>query len=278
MRAWRYGDPRQPRAITWKDVAPILPIAQEWLRRNPPPSDVLARLFEHVLSPAATYAFSVNPDPVWLRGKRLSDARLKLGDEMAWWRSPESAFNSHTYGQPQQRGSKRTRNAVTDAPTPEYVLRVLLATEVFVTERQWGVGRVPELSRAVMVIRCRRLRGRKRWNKKKQREEQRVHHVSHLARKLLAQVISESVGVYLLSTAPKVIEHTHELRQAVAARINQKGTWGGPRKTKAQLESAAAIKRKLLTQPTELVANTTQVADDVFSRWLRERYPSNDTR
>ena len=33
---------------------------------------------------------------------------------------------------------------------------MLLAVEVFVVERQWGVGRVPELSRAVMLLAMRR--------------------------------------------------------------------------------------------------------------------------
>src|SRR5262249_26918194 len=129
-----------------------------------------------------------------------------------------SAYSGHLHGQPQR--EKRTLPA-----PPWFVLRVILAVEVFVTERRWGVGRLPELSRAVMLLAIRR------------RKPNTTEPPSHLARKLLSQLIAESVGVFLLTTAPQVIEQTQELREAVRSRVNKKGTWGGPRKTKAQLEA-----------------------------------------
>ena len=143
MRAWRHGDPRQPRSITWKDIEAILPLVQEYLRQNPPPADVLDRLYERVLSPSADFDMS-NMEPHWTRtmlpGRSgLQEAKRKLRVLMAWWRSPESARNAHHHGEP-QREAQATRNASTEPLPPWYVLRVLLAVEVFTTERQWGVG------------------------------------------------------------------------------------------------------------------------------------------
>ena len=65
---------------------------------------------------------------------------------------------------------------------------------------------------------------------------------SHLARKLLAQLIAESIGVYLLKTAPLVIAQMRELHAAVEARVNTGN--GGPRRTKAQKERMERERRE----------------------------------
>jgi hypothetical protein len=261
-RAWRHGDPRQPRSINWKDVAPVLPLVQEYLRQNPPPADVLEKVYERVLSPSASFDIA-HREPHWTRrvyrsATGLIEAKRKLHVLMTWWRCPESAYSGHLHGQPQRQ--KRTLPA-----PPWFVLRVLLAVEMFVTERQWGVGYVPELSRAEMLLRIR-----------KRRPTGGTTRPSHLARKLLAQVISESIGVYLLREAPKVIAQMNELRQAVAALVNKKGTRGGPRRTKVQLEEMEKARRERM-RPTELITNPEPVTDDTFSRWLKETF-SNERR
>jgi hypothetical protein len=254
-RLWLYGDARQSHTLKLTDIKYVLPLAQEYLRRYPPPPDVLAKLAE-IVSPTATYAvqdYTKWHGRAWRGKKGQREARYRLGRMMKWWRSPESAYNfgNSSYGLPQR--AKR----MLPLP-PEFVLRVLLAAETYIEERPAEFkGKAPELMRAHILLRCRRHPP----------EHPAWEWCSRLARDLLAQIIAEQIGVYLLRAARHVVEQLPELRRKVAARVNTGN--GGPRMSKARLERIAAMRPPKII---ELIVNPEPVTAEIRARMIAEEF------
>jgi hypothetical protein len=83
-------------------------------------------------------------------------------------------------------------------------MAVLLAATVFAEDRDWRQGQAAEIFRAMALLKMKRLPGYTSFARSGKARRQTVI-VPGLIRRLLAQVISERLGVYLLTTAREVI-------------------------------------------------------------------------
>src|SRR5262249_43509258 len=157
------------------------------------PDAVLAALHS-IIGPDADYQVKHRPEWWTTKPKVESDARGRLRSYFVWWRDPESKQN-HSGRFYSHARALRTY----------YIVAVLLAVEVLVTEREWGRGHAPEFARGMMLLGLRR--------------RQRGVKITATMRRILAQVIAERLGVYLMTTARAIIAQSAELQHAADERI-----------------------------------------------------------
>jgi hypothetical protein len=147
--------------------------------------------------------------------------------------------------------------------TPEYVLAVLLGLEVYISEREWGRGHAPELQRALTLL---AMRKRKKATK-----------YTSTMRRILAHVIAEQIGVYLIFTAKKIMEQSSELQRAADDRI--KRTHATPaalayraKRYPNKKKRSPITENDWLKPPASLVVNNEPVPDEVRRRFLERTF------
>ncbi len=122
-RGRQRGHPSVTKALTQQEWAACFEIAQQHLKDNPPPEEVLNRL-DNALKPESA------PQP--------------LREELSWWRMPENIYKTTI-------GKKPRDNSMTG------VLATLLGVTLYATERDVSFpGESLEVARAVAVLRMRK--------------------------------------------------------------------------------------------------------------------------
>ena len=182
----RRGHPAVTHSLSWRTLEPTHAVVLAYLKLHPAPPDVLQKLEEHILGPSADFA-TVSPQD-WTR-KHLTLNRYKLRSLMDRWRDPASAKQYGVMGK---------------EIDPQTALAVLLTVTVYAEDRDWRQGRADELCRALHLLKLRRL-PRSLQISKTGRAQKQTMLVPGSVRRLLAQVISEHLGGYLLLTARAVI-------------------------------------------------------------------------
>src|ERR1700730_18480411 len=117
---------------------------------------------------------------------------------MEHWRNPASAKRWITHRWCRQYDSQS-------------VMAVLLAATVYAEERDWRQGQAAELFRGMHLLKMKKLPGNMSFPKSGKARRQTII-VSGLLRPLLAQVISERLGVYVRTTPLEAIEWSSLLR------------------------------------------------------------------
>jgi len=197
----RRGHPAVTRSLSWRTLEPTHAVVLAYLKLHPAPPDVLQKLEEHILGPSADFAIVSRQD--WTP-KRLTLNRYKLISLMDRWRDPASAKQYGLMGK---------------EVDPRTVLAVLLTVTVYAEDRDWRQGRADELCRALHLLKLRRL-PRSLQISKRGRAQKQTMLVPGSARRLLAQVISEHLGGYLLLTARAVITWSKIVRPAANTQVS----------------------------------------------------------
>lgn len=183
------GHPLAGKHPTWRQIKPLHRLVIRWLKVNPVPPAVLYRLERFVIGPEAAYELHRTPEDI--RPTNLRKAKLALRALMGWWRDPNS----------EAKYSARNLSQLTKgAPTPEAVIAVLLACEVYIQEHDWAIGSAPEVFKAVQLLRLRKLR------------HKNSPPISGNVRRVLGMVINQAVGVHLIQSARAVIEWEQQTR------------------------------------------------------------------
>src|SRR5262249_4382865 len=251
-RKMLHGHPGQKRMLPWNAIVSTIPVAVEYVRQNPPPADVVAAL-QRIIGPGADFRVVSRPE-WWQRKPQVeSDARGRLVAYFCWWRDPES---KHTH-----QGKYRSRARTL---TSEYVLAVLLALEVYITERTWGRGHAPEYQRALTLIGM--------------RTRQRRVRITSIMRRILAHVISEQIGFYLISNTQLIIERSSELQLAATERVQRTHATLAAlayraKRFPAKKRNTSMTDDDWRKSPPSLVVNPRPISAEERARWLKELFP-----
>jgi hypothetical protein len=178
--------------LTYKAIRHDLVTARKYLRLHPPSAEILETLAREVLSPSAS--FTINYTERFANTRTLTRTQGRLRAAMAWWHDPQSV---KTGG----RGWRRRHG--TD---PREVLAVLGAATVYTERYDWGAGFAPEMARAMLLLKLRKMRSVTEFNRRKGTAGRATVIIHGQVRKLLAQTISERVGRFLLVTAREILK------------------------------------------------------------------------